>query len=249
MSHNERVLVVLPAFNEEKNLPPVIRAVRAAVLHADVLVVNDGSTDRTSSVARASGALVLDMVGNMGVGTAVQAGFRYGWENGYDRLVRMDSDGQHPPEAIPDLLAESQRTGCDMVLASRFGANGGYKSTRFRSVGIRGLAAFLSIICRRKVTDPTSGFHVLSRPLLFFFAHVYPVDYPEPEALAMMRRHGYDFVEVAVPFRERASGRSSIRGWGTFYYVVKVFVALLVDRMKPMNPRFERHQVMEDIGV
>jgi glycosyltransferase involved in cell wall biosynthesis len=249
MSHNERVLVVLPAFNEEKNLPPVIRAVRAAVLHADVLVVNDGSTDRTSSVARASGALVLDLVGNMGVGTAVQAGFRYGWENGYDRLVRMDSDGQHPPEAIPDLLAESQRTGCDMVLASRFGANGGYKSTRFRSVGIRGLAAFLSIICRRKVTDPTSGFHVLSRPLLFFFAHVYPVDYPEPEALAMMRRHGYDFVEVAVPFRERASGRSSIRGWGTFYYVVKVFVALLVDRMKPMNPRFERHQVMEDIGV
>lgn len=249
MNQTERVLVVLPAFNEEKNLPPVLKAIRAAVPDADVLVVNDGSADRTSSVARACGATVLDMAGNMGVGTAVQAGFRYGWERGYDRVIRMDSDGQHPPEAIPDLLAESRRTGCDMVLASRFGADGGYRSTRFRSIGIRGLATFLSVICRRRVTDPTSGFHVLSRPLLCFFAHVYPVDYPEPEALAMLRRHGYDFVEFTVPFRERASGRSSIRGWGTFYYVVKVFVALLVDRMKPMNPRFERHQVVQDIGA
>ncbi len=242
----ERVLVILPAFNEEQNLPPVLQSVRTTVPECDVLVVNDGSTDRTAEVARSCGAIVLDIANNLGVGAAVQTGFRYAWKHGYDRVVRMDSDGQHPPEAIPGLLAESSRTGCDLLIASRFGADGGYRSTRFRSIGIHCLATFLSLICRKRVADPTSGFQVLNRPLLCFFAHVYPVDYPEPEALAILRRHGYDFAETPVAFRERASGRSSIRGWGTFYYIVKVFVALLIDRMKPMNPRFARHQVMED---
>lgn len=246
MNRDERVLVILPAFNEEKNLPPVLQAIRSAAPAADILVVDDGSTDHTAEVARSCGATVLDLAGNFGVGTAVQSGFLYAWENGYDRAVRMDSDGQHPPEAIPRLLAESRLTGGDLLLATRFAADGGYRSTAFRSAGIRCLAAFLSLICRRRVTDPTSGFQVLNRPLLCFFAHVYPVDYPEPEALAILRRHGYDFSETPVAFRERSSGQSSIRGWGTFYYIVKVFVALLIDRMKPVIPRFERHQVLED---
>lgn len=248
MNSKERILVVLPAFNEEGNLPSVLRAVRAAVPDADIIVVNDGSSDRSIEVAIACGAAVLDLACNMGVGTAVQAGFLYGWKNGYDRVVRMDSDGQHPPEAIPMLLKESRRSGADLLIASRFGVDGGYRSTKFRSIGIRCLAAFLSLICRHRVTDPTSGFQVLNRPLLYFFAHVYPVDYPEPEALAILRRHGYDFAEAPVAFRERASGRSSIRGWGTFYYMVKVFVALLIDRMKPMNKRFAKYQIIGGVN-
>jgi glycosyltransferase involved in cell wall biosynthesis len=243
-SRRSDTAVVIPAFNEERSLPALLRAVQESVPEADIVVVNDGSTDRTAEVARASGAILLDLACNMGVGTAVQAGFRYARDHGYEWAVRLDADGQHPPEAIPALLEHSRHTGADLTLGSRFLTDGGYRSTRFRCLGIRCLAFFLSVICRRWVTDPTSGFQVLNRPLLHFFAEVYPVDYPEPEALAILRRHGYDFAEVPVAFRERASGRSSIRGWGTFYYMTKVFVALAIDRMKPKIARFDRERMM-----
>ena len=236
--------VVIPAFNEEQSLPALLRAVRESIPEADIVVVNDGSADRTAEVARAGGAQVLDLACNMGVGTAVQGGFRYARDRGYEWVIRLDADGQHPPECIPTLLKNSRQTGADLTIGSRFIADGGYRSTRFRCLGIRCLAMFLSVICRRRVTDPTSGFQVLNRPLLHFFAEVYPVDYPEPEALAILRRHGYDFAEVPIAFRERASGRSSIRGWGTFYYMTKVFVALAIDRMKPKVERFERERMM-----
>jgi glycosyltransferase involved in cell wall biosynthesis len=183
---------------------------------------------------------VLDLACNLGVGGAVQAGFRYAVERGYRYAVRCDGDGQHPPAEIPLLLQSMQEHKTDMIIGSRFLGDGSYRSTPLRHLGIVCLGWMLSVICRRKVTDPTSGFQILNRPLFYFFSQAYPSEYPEPEALALMRRQGYDYAEVPTRFRERFGGRSSIRGWGTLYYVFKVFLALLVDRARPIDPRFAR---------
>jgi len=240
----DKIIVVIPAYNEEESLGPLLSEMRTAVPELDVLVVNDGSADRTADVAAAHGAAVLDLPCQLGVGGAVQAGLRYAFEHGYTYVVRCDAAGPHPPGEIPKMLAAVRGDGVDLVIGSRFLGLKTYGSTVFRYCGIMGLAAFLSLICRKRVTDPTSGFQALSRPLMYFFSRSYPADYPEPEALALMRRQGYDFVEVPVAFRERAAGRSSIRGWGTLYYVLKVFLALCVDRARSIDPNYSRTRVV-----
>lgn len=238
-------LIVIPAYNEEKNLPEVVSEIRKQVPGVHILIVSDGSSDRTAHVANELGVGLLDLPVNLGVGGAVQAGFRYAHRAGYRQVVRLDADGQHPPEAIPLMLEAGLKTDADLVIASRFICKApGYTTTRFRSVAIRLLALFLSTICRRKITDPTSGFMLVKRPLLYFFSHAYPADYPEPEALAMLRRHGYDVTEVGIPFRERRHGKSSIHGWGTFFHSLQVFLALVIDRMEPVKPGLSRHEVI-----
>lgn len=243
----KNVAIIIPAFNEEAALPGLLAEVRAVAPDSDIIVINDCSLDRTAATARKHGALVLDLPCNLGVGGAVQAGFRYAFARGYQYVVRCDGDGQHPPSEIPKLV-EVMRTGdVDLVIGSRFLTDHeeSYKSTAFRSVGIRGLALLLSLICRARVTDPTSGFQMLNRPLLAYFSRSYPLDYPEPESLALLRRQGYRFREVGTRFRPRMTGSSSIKSWGAIYYALKVGLALLVDRARPVNPRYARHNIME----
>jgi len=241
---NPRTIIAVPAFNEEDSIGRLLREIHACELGYDVVVISDGSLDRTALLARENGAHVLDLPCNLGVGGAMQAAFRYAFEEGYDYLVRIDADGQHPPTEIRHLVQAFQENhDIDMVIGSRFLGHKSYTSTFLRNCGISGLAAALSMTCRKRVTDPTSGFQMLNRKLLFFFSRFYPMDYPEPEALALMRRQGYDFMEVAVTFRDRSAGQSTIRGWGTLYYVVKVFLALLVDRARPVDLHFSRSRV------
>lgn len=240
-------IVIVPAFNEELNIRNLLEEIRAAVPDMDVIVLNDGSSDRTAAVARACGVKVLDLPCNLGVGGAVQAGFGYAYEQGYQYAVRIDGDGQHPPFEIPKLLEAVKASEADLIIGSRFLGERSYRSTRLRYCGIYLLAQFLSLICRRRVTDPTSGFQALKRPLLYFFSQSYPMDYPEPEALALMRRQGYDFLEVPAVFRERQAGVSSIKGWGTLYYMLKVFLALVVDRARSVDPGLSRSKVLEAI--
>lgn len=243
---SSRILVLVPAYNEEASIGPLVAEIREAVPTYDILVINDGSSDWTAAVARDAGARVLDLPCNVGVGGAVQAGFRYAFDEGYDVAVRCDGDGQHVPADMHRLIEAMADSGADLVIGSRFlGDGGGYRSTRLRSLGIVCLAALLSAICRKRVTDPTSGFQVLNRPLLYFFSRAYPADYPEPESLALLRRQGYDFVEAPATFRSRRAGVSTIGSWGTLYYMLKVFLALLVDRARPVNPMLERHYVVE----
>lgn len=238
----KHLLVVVPAFNEEASLAGLLAEIRSALPGTPVLVVSDGSTDRTTAVARASGVRVLDLPHNLGVGGAVQAGFQFAIRNGYGAVLRMDGDGQHPPAEAMKLVRRMAETGADLVVGSRFGTTRECVSSRFRYAGIRSLALFLSVICRARVTDPTSGFWLVSRPLLDYFARYYPADYPEPEALALLRRQGYAFAEAPVLFRERQGGTSSIGSWDALYYVVKVGLALLVDRAREVNPRYARAQ-------
>ncbi len=239
----DSLVVMIPAYNEALCLPDLLAEVQKSLPDVPVLVINDGSHDATAQVAREHGAHVLNMPYNAGVGTAVQAGFQYAWQNGYSYLLRLDGDGQHPPSEAHHLLTAMQDGDVDLVVGSRFGGEKQIVSTRMRYVGVRGLALFLSMICRSKVTDPTSGFWLVNRRLLYVFSQSYPCDYPEPEALAFVRRLGYSFREVPVRFRPRTAGESSIGQWDTFFHAFKVLLALIVDRVRPVQPGISAHMV------
>jgi len=230
-------VIIVPAFNEEESICFVLQEIREQVPDLDIVVVSDGSVDRTAMLARREGVHVLDLPCNLGVGEAVQTGFRFAFERGYRYAVRCDGDGQHAPGEIRGLLEAIRDDDVDLVVGSRFLGSQDYANSFVRSFGIRFLAWFLSVICHKRITDPTSGFQALGRPLLLFFSRFYPKDYPEPEALALISRQGYGFKEVPATFRERKAGHSSIGGWGTLYYALKVFLALLVDRARPVDAK------------
>jgi hypothetical protein len=233
----ERTLVLIPAYNEEASLSKLLAEVREHLPGAAVAVVDDGSTDRTVPVARAGGARVLRLPCNLGVGPAVQTGFRYALESGYDYLLRLDADGQHPPAEARKLIEALETTPTDLVVGTRYGAGSTYHGNWLRQVVLKGLALFVSLICRKRITDPTSGFWLVTRPLLQCFALHYPSDYPEAEAIALLRRQGFSLEEVAVAFKPRQAGASSIRAWGTVNFAAKVFLALFVDRLRAVDPR------------
>jgi glycosyltransferase involved in cell wall biosynthesis len=236
----QNLIFLIPVFNEEASTAPLVDSVCSVMSDATICFINDCSTDGTARVLRGAGCVYLNLPCNLGVGGAMQAGFRYAYENGYEYALRLDGDGQHPPEEAVKLIERMARGDVDMVVGSRFLEDGGYTSTRLRVLGIHGLARFLSRICRQTITDPTSGFQIVNRKVMYYFAHHYPSDYPEPESLALLSRQGYRFTEVATQFRERQHGVSSIRRWSAFFYVFKVYVALFVDRCRAVDPRFSR---------
>lgn len=242
-----KTAVIVPCYNEEACIGGLIDEIKNHVKDADIVVIDDGSIDTTGAVARAKGALVLDLPHNLGVGGAVQTGFIYCFNQGYNTVVRIDGDGQHPPQEIRKLLEAGNQIDVDMIIGSRFLGSGNFTSTTIRFLGIKILASMMSVICRKKVTDPTSGFFLVKRKLLYYFSRRYPEDYPEPEALALLRRQGYDFHEVGVTFRPRVFGNSSIRKWGTFYYALKVGLALLVGRARPVDRRFAKHAIRDNL--
>ena len=244
---HQGLAVLIPAYNEHASLPALLAEVREVLPGCDIIVVSDGSTDATARVAREGGAIVLDLPCNLGVGGAVQAGFRFAVERGYERVVRIDGDGQHPPAEIPRLLECMRRDPADLVIGVREASGDGYQARGVRSLGIKCLARFLSLICRQRITDPTSGFWLMNRPLVFCFAGEYPEEYPEPEALAMLRRQGFSLREEPVQFRARQHGTSSIAGWGTAYYALKVGLALFIDRLRPVNRVLARSSVLREL--
>jgi len=223
-----RRVAIVPAFNEEASIGAVVGELADYDPGLRVVVVDDGSTDRTAEVARASGAKVISLPFNLGIGGAVQTGFRYAWENGYDLAVRCDGDGQHIPAELPKVVAPVVAGDADIAIGSRFVADGGYRSSATRRLGIRLLALVVSAIARQRVTDATSGFQALNRRALELFAADYPHDYPEVEGMVMTIKHRLRLVEVPVEMREREHGRSSITALRSIYYMVKVLTALFV---------------------
>jgi glycosyltransferase involved in cell wall biosynthesis len=224
-----RRIAVVPAFNEQQNLGRVIEEIRAFDPGLDIVVVDDGSVDATAAVARQHGAIVLRLPFNLGIGGAVQTGFRYAFEHEYDLAVRVDGDGQHDPSHLDRVIAPIVAGEADIAVGSRFVADvDGYRSSRSRRLGIRLLAIVVSRIVGRRVTDTTSGFQALNRKGIALFARDYPHDYPEVEATVMVSRHRLRAVEVSVSMRERSSGRSSITAVRSVYYMVKVLLAIFV---------------------
>jgi glycosyltransferase involved in cell wall biosynthesis len=224
-----RRVAIVPALNEEHTVSFVIDELRAFDPGLDVLVIDDGSADRTAAVAAAKGAYVLRLPFNLGIGGAVQTGFKFAFDHDYDIAVRVDGDGQHDAAQLASILEPVLRGEADIVVGSRFAAReGGYRSSRSRRIGIRVLAGVVSRIVGQRVTDTTSGFQALNRAGIALFAHDYPHDYPEVEATVMVFRHRLRLQEVSVSMRERGGGRSSITALRSIYYMVKVLLAVFV---------------------
>ncbi len=224
-------IAIVPALNEESSIAGVIAEIRAFDPGFEIVVIADGSVDRTPEVAAAHGAKVVRLPFNLGIGGAVQTGFRYAHEHSFELAVRVDGDGQHDPQELPAILAPVLAGEADICVGSRFAlraGEGSFRSTRTRRLGIRILAGVVSMLVRRRVTDPTSGFQALNRHAIRLFAADYPHDYPEVEATVMCFRHRLRLVEVPVRMRERAGGSSSITAVRAIYYMVKVLLAIFV---------------------
>ena len=227
-----KTIAIVPALNEEGAIGGVIDEIRAFDPTFDVLVVDDGSHDRTPEVAAARGAHVARLPFNLGIGGAVQTGFRYAAANGYDLVVRVDGDGQHDPAELGQLLPAVLDGDADICVGSRFVGGEGYRSSRSRRVGIRILAHTVSLLTGQRVTDTTSGFQVLNRRAIELFAVDYPHDYPEVEAAVMLHKHRLRLVEAPVRMRERTHGSSSITALRSVYYMAKVLLAVLVGMVR-----------------
>ena len=228
-----RILVVIPAFNEGKNLGPLVQSIRNLdVKNVDVVVINDCSTDDTREVCAAYGITVVNLPCNLGIGGAVQTGYKYAYENGYDIAIQIDGDGQHRPEYIAELVKPIIDGQADMVIGSRFINYEGFKSTLLRRIGIKYFSILIKLLTKKTITDPTSGFRACNKKVIALFAKRYPVDYPEPESIVCLLRNGFSVLEIPVIMQERQSGKSSITSLKSIYYMVKVSLAVLIDRLR-----------------
>jgi glycosyltransferase involved in cell wall biosynthesis len=222
-------LAVVPAYNEAGTIVDVLESLREHAPEFDVVVIDDGSTDATCREARARGARVLRHPFNLGIGGAVQSGFKFGLENGYHHMVQVDADGQHDPREIPKLVqAMEEQPNVDVICGSRFLKDLQYAGPVSRRAGIHLFAFVLSRIVGQKVTDPTSGFRLYNRRAISLFARDYPHDYPEVEAVLVLHYHRLSMREVAVRMYQRGGGRSSIRSGKSVYYMIKVLLAIFV---------------------
>ncbi len=232
--HAERILIILPALNEGASIARTVRNIRQHMPMADVVVINDGSTDDTAAQAATAGAIVLHMPYNVGIGASVQTGFQFARRYGYDIVVRNDGDGQHAAEDIPRMVEALCESGADMVIGSRFLGGGGRETTTFaRRVGISILVNLIRLITGRRFTDPTSGFAAFNRRAAAFCAAHYPHDYPEPEAIVILHRAGFKLQEIPVTMRPRTEGVSSITPVRSAYYMLKVILAILINLLRP----------------
>jgi glycosyltransferase involved in cell wall biosynthesis len=227
-----RLLVLIPAYNEEGAIGGVVTEVRAVMPGVPVLVVDDCSGDATIHIARAAGARVLLLPHHLGLGGAVQAGYMLAFELGYDYVIRVDGDGQHDPRDIPKMLETLEREKCEMVIGSRFVDGSGEHSGMLRAVGIAFFRAVLRPILGRPVHDPTSGFVGVNRTALSVFSRSFPLEYPEIEALVVLQRKRFRFVEVPCRMRPRRTGRSTITPFRSLYYIVHVLLGVFINVLK-----------------
>jgi glycosyltransferase involved in cell wall biosynthesis len=225
-----RKLAIVPAYNEQGMVGRVVRDLRRQAPGFDVVVIDDGSLDNTAAEAEASGATVVRHPFNIGIGGAMQSGFKYALRNDYDVAAQVDGDGQHKPAHLEELLAKLHTSGdeADMVCGSRFRGDPGYRVPLGRRIGNLIFSVVLTTILRQRITDPTSGFRITNRRGIELFARDYPHDYPEVEAILMMHAHRLRIHEVPVRMNARGFGRSSIDYPRSAYYMAKVLLALFI---------------------
>ena len=227
-----RVLVIIPAYNEEATIGSVVSRIKMNTPFADILVVNDASTDNTAWKAQVSGANVVNLPFNLGIGGAMQTGYLYASRKNYDIAVQVDGDGQHDPIYINRLLQPVLTNTADMAIGSRFVTRTSYQSSFARRMGITFFSMLVNLITGKKVKDTTSGFRVVNRTIINYFAETYPPDYPEVDVLVKLHKKGYKICEIPVEMYERRGGKSSITPLRSIYYMVKVSLSLIIGAMK-----------------
>jgi hypothetical protein len=225
-------MIIIPAYNEEGSIDHVVRAIRDVLPGVPVVVIDDGSADGTCQVARQAGAEIVRLPHHLGLGGAVQTGYRFAFEHGYDTVVRVDSDGQHNAADIPVLLEKLRTDNYDMVTGSRFLRDNGYQVQWLRRFGGLLFSLVLYPILGKRITDPTSGFAAVNRRALEVFSRSFPLEYPEIEALVVLQRKRLRFCEVPVHMFPRRAGRSSIGSTQAVYYMFRVLLGVLVNVLK-----------------
>lgn len=225
-----KVLVIIPAYNEQDCIGKVIDNMRNHYPEYDYIVINDCSKDNTEQILKDRQANYLNLPINLGIGGGVQAGYRYALRYGYDIAVQMDGDGQHNPEYIKDIIAPILKDEADSVIGSRFINNEGFQSSALRRFGISFLSNLIRIVCGVRILDVTSGSRAVNRKCIQLFASEYAQDYPEPEAIVASAMKGFRLKEVPVIMNEREGGVSSINGLKSIYYMIKVSVAVVIAR-------------------
>jgi glycosyltransferase involved in cell wall biosynthesis len=224
-----RCIAIVPVLNEEDSIGAVIAEIRAADPEFVIVVVDDGSTDRTASIAAGAGARVLRLPFNLGIGGAVQTGYQYAREHGFDVAVQIDGDGQHDPSELPTLLQPLLEGRADIVIGSRFAERRGYRAPLVRRLGMRVFSTLLSVIAKQRLTDTSSAFRACNRRSLGLYALDYPHGYLETvEATVLAAKHRLRLVEVPVRMRPRETGTSSMTVFVSLFYAAKVLVAVFI---------------------
>ena len=227
-----KILVIIPAFNEEKSVEQVVADIKNANENIDVLVVNDKSTDDTENTLYRRGINHLSLPINLGIGGAVQAGFLYAEKYKYDIALQVDGDGQHPEDQIPNIIRPIIEQGVDFVIGSRYQNGSQIVSSHFRRWGGGLLSTLIYLLTRMHVTDPTSGFRAYSRKAINYLCRYYPQEYPEPISVVELIDNGFKFVEIPVSMKKREFGKSSITGVNTLFYMIKVMFAILIAKLR-----------------
>jgi len=225
-------LIIIPAYNESESIERTVRDIQEHAKDFDYIVINDCSTDRTLEICREQGIPVISLPINMGIGGAVQTGYLYAYRNGYDMAVQVDGDGQHDPAFLTQMADYLEKHQLDMVIGSRFIEKEGFQSSVIRRVGIRYFSGLIRILTGQTITDPTSGLRMVGRDVIKLFSERYPNDYPEPESVTAILRRGKRVEEIPVVMRERSGGISSISMQKSIYYMVKVSLAILIERIR-----------------
>lgn len=227
----EKVLVIIPAYNEQDNILETLTALEKSCSNVDYVVINDASTDKTENLLKEHNANYISLPINLGIGGGVQTGYQYALENDYDIAIQMDGDGQHLPEYINEMICAINEVKADIVIGSRFINREGFQSSASRRIGIRMSSLIANMLCGCKVKDVTSGYRAVNRKYIKFFSEEYAQDYPEPEALVQSTLLGAKIVEIPVIMKERTYGKSSITFFKSVYYMIKVSLALMLQKI------------------
>lgn len=225
-------LIIIPAYNEEANIEKTVTAIKKNAQGFDYIIINDCSTDNTKTICEKNNYNVVNLPINLGIGGAVQTGYRYAYEHNYDVAVQVDGDGQHNPEFLISMAEYLMKYKLDMVIGSRFIEKKGFQSSYARRMGIKFFTGLIYLVTGKKITDPTSGLRMVGRNAMNLFAHDYPRDYPEPESVVAILRRNMKVQEIPVIMKEREGGVSSISLKKSIYYMIKVPLAILIERIR-----------------
>lgn len=231
-------LLIIPAYNEEKNILKTYQKVKKNGKY-DAIVINDGSTDSTLQVLEKNNIPHINLIANLGIGGAVQTGYKYALKKGYEIAVQFDGDGQHDINYVEKIIDPIKKKEANFVIGSRFidHTSSDFKSTKARRVGIKIISFLIKIFTGKKIADPTSGFRAADREIIQVFAKSYPAEYPEPESTVSLIKNNFKIMEIPVAMKEREAGKSSIHTWKSVYYMMNVAISIFICSIKKKGVR------------